>query len=137
MATSYTVRLRRATSQRALQMPVSPLTGQIKLDRPIKTVGMHSVRVDLHPEVSVEVIVNVARTEEEADIQARGNVSIVMARSSISRKVPSRSKPCSKKVRLRKRKNWLLPKMLHRKRNARGRSRGRGCCTERRRFRKD
>ena len=45
---------------------------QIKLDRPIKTVGMHSVRVDLHPEVSVEVIVNVARTEEEADIQARG-----------------------------------------------------------------
>ena len=46
---------------------------QIKLDRPDqKTVGMHSVRVDLHPEVSVEVIVNVARTEEEADIQARG-----------------------------------------------------------------
>ena len=45
---------------------------QIKLDRPIKTVGMHSVRVELHPEVSVEVIVNVARTEEEADIQARG-----------------------------------------------------------------
>ena len=45
---------------------------QIKLDRPIKTVGMHSVRVDLHPEVSVEVIVNVARTEEEADFQARG-----------------------------------------------------------------
>ena len=45
---------------------------QIKLDRPIKTVGMHSVRVDLHPEVSVEVIVNVARSEEEADIQARG-----------------------------------------------------------------
>tara|TARA_Y100001933_G_C18967137_1_gene550764 strand:- start:21 stop:698 length:678 start_codon:yes stop_codon:yes gene_type:complete len=45
---------------------------QIKLDRPIKTVGMHSVRVDLHPEVSVEVIVNVARTEEEAGFQARG-----------------------------------------------------------------
>ncbi|HCH56183.1 MAG TPA: 50S ribosomal protein L9 [Rhodospirillaceae bacterium] len=45
---------------------------QIKLDRPIKTVGMHSVRVDLHPEVSVEVIVNIARTEEEAGFQARG-----------------------------------------------------------------
>ena len=45
---------------------------QIRLDRPIKTVGMHPVRVDLHPEVSVEVIANVARSEEEAEMQARG-----------------------------------------------------------------
>ena len=45
---------------------------QIKLDRPIKTVGMHPVRVDLHPEVSVEVTANVARSEEEAEMQARG-----------------------------------------------------------------
>jgi large subunit ribosomal protein L9 len=45
---------------------------QIKLDQPIKTVGMHPVRVDLHPEVSVEVIANVARTQEEAEMQARG-----------------------------------------------------------------
>ena len=45
---------------------------QIKLDRPIKTVGMHLVRVDLHPEVSVEVVTNVARSEEEAEMQARG-----------------------------------------------------------------
>ena len=45
---------------------------QIKLDRPIKTVGMHLVRVDLHPEVSVEVLANVARSEEEAEMQARG-----------------------------------------------------------------
>ena len=45
---------------------------QIRLDRPIKTVGMHPVRVDLHPEVSVEVTANVARSEEEAEMQARG-----------------------------------------------------------------
>ena len=45
---------------------------QIKLDRPIKTVGMHTVRIELHPEVSVEVIANVARSEEEAEMQARG-----------------------------------------------------------------
>jgi large subunit ribosomal protein L9 len=45
---------------------------QIKLNRPIKTVGMHLVRVDLHPEVSVEVVANVARSEEEAEMQARG-----------------------------------------------------------------
>lgn len=45
---------------------------QIKLDRPIKTVGMHSIRVDLHPEVSVEIVANVARSKEEAELQARG-----------------------------------------------------------------
>ena len=45
---------------------------QVKLDRPIKTVGMHPIRVDLHPEVSVELIVNVARSREEAEMQSRG-----------------------------------------------------------------
>ena len=45
---------------------------QIKLDRPIKTVGMHPIRVDLHPEVSVEIVANVARSKEEAELQARG-----------------------------------------------------------------
>jgi large subunit ribosomal protein L9 len=45
---------------------------QILLDRPIKTLGRHPVRVGLHPEVSVEVSVNVARTLEEAERQARG-----------------------------------------------------------------
>lgn len=44
--------------------------GQVKLDRAIKTVGLHEVIVKLHPEVSVTVIANVARTEEEAQIQA-------------------------------------------------------------------
>lgn len=46
--------------------------GQIVLQRPIKTLGLHPVRISLHPEVSVEVSVNVARTEEEAERQARG-----------------------------------------------------------------
>ena len=45
---------------------------QIVLDRPIKTIGMHSVKVALHPEVSVTVKVNVARSPEEADLQAQG-----------------------------------------------------------------
>lgn len=45
---------------------------QVKLPRPIKTVGLHPVRIDLHPEVSVEVTANVARTVEEAEMQARG-----------------------------------------------------------------
>jgi large subunit ribosomal protein L9 len=45
---------------------------QIVLDKPIKAIGLHEVRVTLHPEVSVIVKVNVARSPEEADLQAKG-----------------------------------------------------------------
>ena len=45
---------------------------QIVLARPIKSIGMHEVKVALHPEVSVTVKVNVARSPEEADLQAQG-----------------------------------------------------------------
>ena len=45
---------------------------QIVLDKPIKAIGMHDVKVALHPEVSVTVRVNVARSPEEADLQAQG-----------------------------------------------------------------
>src|SRR6476620_7407954 len=42
------------------------------LDRPIKAIGMHEIKVALHPEVAVTVKVNVARSPEEADLQAQG-----------------------------------------------------------------
>ena len=45
---------------------------QIVLDRPIKAIGLHEVKVALHPEVSVIVKVNVARSPEEAELQAQG-----------------------------------------------------------------
>ncbi len=45
---------------------------QIQLQAPIKTTGVHTVRVTLHPELSVNVSVNVARSESEAEIQAAG-----------------------------------------------------------------
>jgi large subunit ribosomal protein L9 len=45
---------------------------QIQLDHPIKELGLHPVGVTLHPEVEVTVMINVARTKEEADIQASG-----------------------------------------------------------------
>jgi large subunit ribosomal protein L9 len=45
---------------------------QVVLDRPIKALGVHEVRIALHPEVSVTVKVNVARSPEEADLQAQG-----------------------------------------------------------------
>lgn len=45
---------------------------QVVLDKPIKSIGLHEVRVALHPEVSVTVKVNVARSPEEADMQSQG-----------------------------------------------------------------
>jgi large subunit ribosomal protein L9 len=45
---------------------------QIVLDKPIKAIGMHDVKIALHPEVAVTVRVNVARSPEEADLQAQG-----------------------------------------------------------------
>jgi large subunit ribosomal protein L9 len=45
---------------------------QIAIHQPIKTLGMHKVPVALHPEVEVNVTINVARSPEEAERQARG-----------------------------------------------------------------
>ena len=45
---------------------------QITLHTPIKSLGMHVVSVVLHPEVSVKVTINIARSAEEAERQARG-----------------------------------------------------------------
>ncbi|MEH3107222.1 MAG: 50S ribosomal protein L9 [Sphingomonas fennica] len=45
---------------------------QIVLDRPIKAIGLHEVKVVLHAEVSATVKVNVARSPEEAEMQAQG-----------------------------------------------------------------
>ena len=45
---------------------------QIVLDKPIKSIGLYDVRVALHPEVAVTVKVNVARSPEEAEMQAQG-----------------------------------------------------------------
>ena len=45
---------------------------QVQLDRPIKMLGLHEVRIALHGEVEPRVTVNVARSQEEAERQARG-----------------------------------------------------------------
>lgn len=49
---------------------------QVLLEEPIKTLGLKSIRVELHPEVVIPVIVNVARSVEEAARQARGEEPI-------------------------------------------------------------
>ena len=45
---------------------------QVMLDRPIKTLGLHEIRVSLHAEVQPRITVNVARSADEAARQARG-----------------------------------------------------------------
>jgi large subunit ribosomal protein L9 len=51
---------------------------QVVLDRPIKTLGLQPIRVALHPEVIVQISLNVARSEDEAERQQRGeDVTVV------------------------------------------------------------
>ena len=44
----------------------------VVLDKPIKTLGLHEVKVRLHAEVTVTVTLNIARSQDEAERQARG-----------------------------------------------------------------
>ncbi len=50
---------------------VTVLKSQVRLDQVIKSLGIHSVRIQLHPEVDVSITANVARSEEEAQMQAK------------------------------------------------------------------
>jgi large subunit ribosomal protein L9 len=50
--------------------------GQVLLDRAIKELGLHPILISLHPEVSIELTVNIARTEDEAATQREHGQSI-------------------------------------------------------------
>ena len=50
---------------------------QVPIDKAIKTIGLHPISIVLHPEVRISVTVNVARTEDEAERQARGEDVLV------------------------------------------------------------
>lgn len=45
---------------------------QVVLDTPVKELGLHEIRVILHPEVDARITVNVARSQDEAELQAQG-----------------------------------------------------------------
>jgi large subunit ribosomal protein L9 len=51
----------------------------VVLNQPIKTIGVHDVTIRLHPEVSMKITVNVARSPDEAERQAKGENVIAMA----------------------------------------------------------
>ncbi|MEL0106947.1 MAG: 50S ribosomal protein L9 [Rhodospirillales bacterium] len=50
---------------------------QVRLDQPIKALGLYPIRIDLHPEVSVTVTANVARSAEEAAMQEKTGQAVV------------------------------------------------------------
>ncbi len=48
---------------------------QVLLDHPLKTLGLHTARIALHPEVIVDIMVNVSRSEEEAKLRKKGQTA--------------------------------------------------------------
>jgi large subunit ribosomal protein L9 len=56
---------------------------QIALTAPIKTLGLHQVPVHLHPEVECTITINVARSPEEAERQAKGETIVVVPEASV------------------------------------------------------
>ena len=51
--------------------------GAVQLDQPIKTIGLFPVKIMPHPEVTINVTVNVARSADEAAAQTRGEVALL------------------------------------------------------------
>jgi large subunit ribosomal protein L9 len=61
---------------------------QVELAQPIKALGLYEVQVTLHPEVSVNVTANIARSEEEAKIQAKtGRAVMSMEEEAVQAKI--------------------------------------------------
>jgi large subunit ribosomal protein L9 len=52
---------------------------QVQIDQPIKMLGLFPVKVKLHPEVAVTVTINVARSPEEAVVQAEKGAAVILA----------------------------------------------------------
>jgi large subunit ribosomal protein L9 len=50
--------------------------GQVELDKPIKALGAHKIKIHLHPEVSVDIVALVARSPDEADFLAKGGTLV-------------------------------------------------------------
>jgi len=61
----------RDIAEAVIAVGVTIVRGQVLMDRPIKALGLHPVRVALHPEVIVRITANVARSDEDAAAQVR------------------------------------------------------------------
>jgi len=68
----------RDIAEAASEMGVEIDRRQLRLAQPIKSLGLHDIAVQLHPEVQVPITANVARTLDEAEAQARGEDVLAM-----------------------------------------------------------
>lgn len=62
---------------------------QVRMDRAYKLLGLYPVRVSLHPEVSVSVTINIARSPEEAKIQEEKGEALIARRDDAPSKAPA------------------------------------------------
>jgi large subunit ribosomal protein L9 len=62
----------RDVAEAAVAAGFNVLRSQVRLETPLKTIGFRTIKISLHPEVEVEITVNIARTEAEAVRQAAG-----------------------------------------------------------------
>lgn len=62
----------RDIAELATENGFSVARNQIVLDNPVKELGIHDIRVILHPEVDATISINVARSTDEAELQAQG-----------------------------------------------------------------
>ena len=63
---------------------------QVTLDRALKTLGLEPIRVSLHPEISVEIVANIARTDEEAKQQIKFGRAVITTEESDPVSPPAR-----------------------------------------------
>jgi large subunit ribosomal protein L9 len=66
---------------------------QVLLLQPIKALGIHATRVSLHPEVDIEVKVNVAQSADEAKAQAEGKAKAAAAEEAPAEEAPAAAAP--------------------------------------------
>ncbi|RCL01952.1 MAG: large subunit ribosomal protein L9 [Candidatus Tokpelaia sp. JSC188] len=65
---------------------------QVQLKQPIKTIGIHTILINLHPEVKISININVARSAEEADQQVKAEALIKNSTSEIIKREEEESK---------------------------------------------
>jgi len=81
----------RDISQAVTEAGFTIARAQVVQERAIKTLGLHKTRVILHPEVSVNVTVNVAQSPEEAEMQTKGVDPLRLAQEAAAREAAAQS----------------------------------------------
>jgi len=66
----------RDISDGAVAAGVKIARGQVELDKPIKSLGTHKIKINLHPEVAVEITALIARSPDEAEFLAKGGTLV-------------------------------------------------------------